>query len=210
MRSFFLNRNYPAHVIDNAIRKVSTIDRATALAPNTRTSNNRIPFTLTYHPLNNSIKPIVNRNFSLLESDSVTSNIFNDRPLFSFKRDRNLRSFLVKGVLRSANEPGTFRCSRKICYTCPHIISHTFIAGPKSSLRITDHFNCTTSNVIYCIKCSRCNLLYIGETGRRFGDRIRDHLYDVRKNDLTKPVSRHFNLPNHSLSDFIVFGLFFG
>ena len=140
--------------------------------------------------------------------ESVTSNIFNDRPLFSFKRDRNLRSFLVKGVLRSANEPGTFRCSRKICYTCPHIISHTFIAGPKSSLRITDHFNCTTSNVIYCIKCSRCNLLYIGETGRRFGDRIRDHLYDVRKNDLTKPVSRHFNLPNHSLSDFIVFGLF--
>ena len=153
MRSFFLNRNYPAHVIDNAIRKVSTIDRATALAPNTRTSNNRIPFTLTYHPLNNSIKPIVNRNFSLLESDSVTSNIFNDRPLFSFKRDRNLRSFLVKGVLRSANEPGTFRCSRKIC------------------------------------------------------DRIRDHLYDVRKNDLTKPVSRHFNSLNHSLSDFIVFGL---
>ena len=39
------------------------------------------------------------------------------------------------------------------------------------------------------------------------GDRIRDHLYDVRKNDLTKPVSRHFNLPNHSISDFIVFGL---
>ena len=53
MSSFFLNRNYPAHVIDNAIRKVSTIDCATALAPNSRTSNNRIPFTLTYHPFNN-------------------------------------------------------------------------------------------------------------------------------------------------------------
>ena len=52
---FFLNRNYPARVIDNAIRKVSTIDRATALAPNTSTSNNRIPFTLTYHPPKNYI-----------------------------------------------------------------------------------------------------------------------------------------------------------
>jgi len=49
--------------------------------------------------------------------------------------------------------------------------------------------------------------LYVGETGRRFGDRIRDHLYDIRKNDETKPVSRHFNSANHSLSDFIVFGL---
>ena len=46
-----------------------------------------------------------------------------------------------------------------------------------------------------------------GETGRRLGDRIREHLYDVRNNDSTKPVSRHFNLSNHSLSDFIVFGL---
>ena len=104
MRSFFLNRNYPARTI----RKVSTIDRVTPLAPNTRISNNRIPFTLTYHPLNNHIKPIINRNFSLLVSDSNTSNIFNDRPLFSFKRDRNLRSFLVKRVIRSVKSPALF------------------------------------------------------------------------------------------------------
>ena len=208
MRSFFLSRNYPSHVIDQAILKVSTIDRNTALTPNTRASDTeRIPFTLTYHPRNNSIKPIVHRNFSLLESDTNTSRIFNARPLFSYKRDRNLRSFLVKGVLPSDKEPGTFRCSRNRCNTCPYIVSHTSIAGPKSSVRITDHFQCTTSNVIYCIKCSRCNLLYVGETGRRLGDRIREHLHDVRTNDQTKPVSRHFNLPNHSLSDFIVFGL---
>ena len=179
MRSFFLNRNYPAHVIDNAIRKVSTIDRATALAPSSRTSNSRIPFTLTYHPFNNSIKPIINRNFSFLETDSITSNIFNERPLFSFKRDRNLRSFLVKGAFHSVKEPGTFRCSRPICSTCPYIVSHTHITGPKSSLKIIDHFNCITSNVVYCIKYSRCNLLYIGETGHRLGDRIREHMMFV-------------------------------
>ena len=62
-------------------------------------------------------------------------------------------------------------------------------------------------NVVYCIKCSSCNLLYIGETDRRLGDRIHEHLYDVRNNDSTKPVSRHFNSFDHSLSDFIVFGL---
>ena len=32
------------------------------------------------------------------------------------------------------------------------------------------------------------NKLYIGENGRRLGDRIRDHFYDIRKNDLSKPV----------------------
>ena len=50
-------------------------------------------------------------------------------------------------------------------------------------------------------------MLYIGESGRRLGDRTRDHLYDIRKNDLSKPVSRHFNSSNHSISDFVAFGL---
>ena len=47
----------------------------------------------------------------------------------------------------------------------------------------------STSNIIYCIHCSNCsnwNKLHIGETSRGLGDRIRDHLYDIRKNDLSK------------------------
>ena len=44
------------------------------------------------------------------------------------------------------------------------------------------------------------NKLYIGETGRRLGDRFREHLRDVERNDkdASKPVARHFNLPYHS------------
>ena len=40
----------------------------------------------------------------------------------------------------------------------------------------------------------------MGETGRRLGDRFREHLRDVERNnkDASKPVARHFNLPNHS------------
>ena len=38
-------------------------------------------------------------------------------------------------------------------------------------------------------------------------DRIRDHLSDIRKNDLSKPVSRHFNSSIHSISNFVAFGL---
>ena len=34
-----------------------------------------------------------------------------------------------------------------------------------STQSISDHFTCTTSNVIYCISCSLCNKLYVGEAG---------------------------------------------
>ena len=54
-----------------------------------------------------------------------------------------------------------------------------------------------------------CKKIYIGETGRRLGDRFREHLRDVEKDDkdASKPVARHFNLPNHSKQHMAVCGL---
>ena len=45
-----------------------------------------------------------------------------------------------------------------------------------------------------------CKTIYIGETGRRLGNRFREHLRDVERNDkdASKPVARHFNLTNLS------------
>ena len=76
-------------------------------------------------------------------------------------------------------------------------------------LLITDHFTCTSTNVIYCITCTLCKKLYIGETGRRLGDRFREQLRDGEKDDKNayKPVARHFNLPNHSKQHMVVCGL---
>ena len=66
-----------------------------------------------------------------------------------------------------------------------------------------------SANVIYCITCTLCKKLYIGETGRRLGDRFREHLRDVEKDDkdASKPVARHFNLPNHSKEHMSICGL---
>ena len=125
MPSFFINRQYLAGIVDRATHKAFFIDRTTTVTPKTSAAIDRIPFTITstFHPINNSIKPIVNRSFSLLNSDSSISNIFSQRPLFSFKKDRNLHTFLVKRTLPSDKEPGTFRCSLKRCLTCPFVVS---------------------------------------------------------------------------------------
>ena len=54
-------------------------------------------------------------------------------------------------------------------------------------------------------------MLYVGETGRRprVRDRFRKHLKDVKYKDRdgSKPVSKHFNLPNHSFNNVPVFRL---
>ena len=87
--------------------------------------------------------------------------------------------------------------------TCLFIQNTVNISGPKHSIKITDRFDCTSTNVINCITRKLCKMLYIGETGRRQGDRFRENLRDVKNNDkgASKPVSKHFNLPGHSFNN---------
>ena len=130
-------------------------------------------------------------------------------PLISFKRDKNIGNFLVRSAFQTSEQPGTFKCARARCKTCPFICNDEKLSGPKRSIKITDHFTCTSANVIYCITCILCKKLYIGETDRRLGDRFREHLRDAEEDDknASKPVARHFNLPNHFKQHMSVCGL---
>ena len=76
------------------------------------------------------------------------------------------------------------------------------------SLRRTLKF--ILKNVIYCITCALRKKIYISKTGRRLADRPREHLRDAEENntDASKPVARHFNLPNHSHHNMTTCGLF--
>ena len=68
---------------------------------------------------------------------------------------------------------------------------------------------CISANVTYCITCTLCKKIYVGETGRRLTDRFREHLRDVEKkrHRCLKTSARHFNLPNHSHHNMTICGL---
>ena len=66
---------------------------------------------------------------------------------------------------------------------------------------IQHHFTCTSSHLIYCISCSRCGMLYIGETGRPLRTRFGEHRRAVCANDSSQPVARHFNSGSHVITD---------
>ena len=209
MCDFFDKRGYPASVVRAGHHRAQQIDRQSSLQTSQKENNDRIPFTLTFHPQNHAVKSIILRNFKLLQNDPDTVRIFSQPPLISFKRDKNIGNFLVRSAFQTSDQPGTFKCARARCKTCYFIHNVEKISGPKRSITITDHFTCTSANVIYCITCTFCKKLYIGETGRRLDDRFREHLRDVEKdeNNASKPIARHFNLPNHSKQHMAVCGL---
>ena len=125
------------------------------------------------HPHNILVKNIILKNFKLLQHDPTTAEIFAQPLLISYKRDKNLSNFLVKSTLKSDHQPGTFKCARVRCRT--FISNANKISGPKRTVAITDHFSCIYTNLIYCITCTLCKKICIGETGRRLSDRFREH-----------------------------------
>ena len=102
-----------------------------------------------------------------------------------------------------------FTCKRTRCKTCPFTSNTVKISEPNRSVKVTDHFTCISTDVIYCITSTLCKKIYIGETGRRLADRFREHLRDAeqKNTDASKPVACHFNLPNHSHHNMSTCGL---
>eukprot|EP00061_Rhincodon_typus_P000586 g12142.t1 len=68
-------------------------------------------------------------------------------------------------------------------------------------------FTCASVNVVYCICCSQCGLLYIRETKWRWGKRFVEHLRSVRIKQLHLPVANHFFSPSYSLDVMSILGL---
>ena len=84
---------------------------------------------------------------------------------------------MLQRTLNETNYPFNAFIRRKLvrpftnnCTTCPFIENGRTQYAFNSTgqiYKIKWHSTCETSNVIYMIQCTKCNLQYIGETKRR-------------------------------------------
>ena len=102
----FFKRGYPASVVQAGHHCAQQIDRQSALQTSQRDNNDRIPFTLTFHPHNRAVKSIILENFKLLHNDPDTGRIFSQPPVIAFKRDKNIGNFRVRSVCQTSDQPG--------------------------------------------------------------------------------------------------------
>ena len=72
----------------------------------------------------------------------------------------------------------------------------------KQKWNIQAPINCQTQNVIYRLTCKKCpDFVYIGETKRRFCDRIQEYREAIYQKKLNHPIGAHFNQPGHDVMD---------
>ena len=67
------------------------------------------------------------------------------------------------------------------CNICKFSENYFYINLSKNfKLPIMVNANCNTESVIYIITCKKCNIFYIGETGKKVKLRIQKHLNNIK------------------------------
>ena len=170
----------------------------------------RIPLVLTYNPLNPNLMKIIKRHWQVLRLSPECKKLFPETPILAYRRNRNLRDTLVRASLLKPIQTVKDRklrrnkCPKPNCTWCSELkttnqitctVTGCTFCGPKN---INSHVN----NVVYILTCNQCKKQYIGETGRPFIERWKEHLYDI-KVKRPYPVARHFNeSDNHQEATF--------
>ena len=197
-----MTREYSAKIIDTAFERVKAIPREEALKKVTRNSqSDRETCVITYHPLLLSVAKVIKTHHQVMTDQSQPlKRYFNKPSLVAYKRHKNLGDILVKAKVyskrRSERSKNGFGPCQRVCTLCKTNIKTSTHSCNRTGRRwdIKSPINCVTDNVIYKLLCRKCpDFLYIGETKRRFCDRVQEHRGAISQKKTDHPVGAHFN-----------------
>ena len=126
----------------------------------------------------------------------------------------NLNTLLVNKNSQKQNLNKKF-CTKKCgnnCLACPMIYNKSFIKSNTFSLPLLNNGSCISKNVIYILICNKCDIYYIGQTGRKFIDRFSEHLRNIKNFKAfikdNSEIATHFNIKYHNYKNDLRFCIF--
>ena len=196
LKNDLISRGYKAKIIDDAFKKVQAISREDALKRVEKKKSDREVLAVTFHPSLPPISAILRKHWKVMIDDSPSlGKCFQTQSIVAYRRNKNLRDLLVKATIpnRKSERPtgGFHQCTRTSCILCAMSLTTTSHKDYKTGKqwKITRNLTCTTTNVVYKLTCKKCrDFTYIGETGRRFCDRMQEHRGYISQKIMTHPV----------------------
>ena len=144
------------------------------------------------------------KEWKRLDNMPAAKHLISSTTLCVYRQPPNLRQMLVKTrISTTPTITGNKKCMKSRCQICNIIDSRPRlkIPGTYKTVRPGNNY-CYSSNVIYLIKCKKCaSGNYIGETSTFIRLRMNNHKKSIRDYNKGLPVARHFNKPDHSISD---------
>lgn len=197
----YQDRGYPKEVVNAAVNRARGIPRQTLLEYSVKKDKSRHVFVSTFSTSSGSIRRSIRNRWELLQNESDFTGMFNDKPLFAYKRSQNLKELISK-VSSSTDiqkHKGTRQCLN--CINCNNVIGGNKLQHPQTgeSISLQHSADCNTKNVVYAIKCP-CGLLYVGKTERKLKIRITEHKSTIRNNNPNSSLAVHWNTARHTIA----------
>ncbi|OCT79983.1 hypothetical protein XELAEV_18026799mg [Xenopus laevis] len=210
LKADFINRGYNPMIIDQYIHRATRISRGHLLQYKQKPEINQVPLVVTYryNPQLRTLRKIARELQGTLHKDERLKSIFSESPFLAFRQPPNLKSLITRSALLHPTKNGTYPCGKKQCKTCPHILTSDKIPIPDTEEYSTHgHYNCSSSNVVYLIQCTKCKTggLNIGETGKSLRKRNTHHRFTITNKKLDTPIGNHFNGPHYAIKDLRIF-----
>ena len=150
LKQLLLDRKYSPGLIDSAIRKARAVPRCQAIQSVAKPkSNTRSIFPITFDTRLPNMQSIINKHWrAMVSMDSYLSDVFPDPPMIAYRRQRNIKDFLIKAKIHDSKGriggrmlQGMKKCN-KPCLACPFISEGKIIKGDKFSWNIKSNVNC--------------------------------------------------------------------
>ncbi|KAK3082683.1 hypothetical protein FSP39_002468 [Pinctada imbricata] len=197
-------RGYSSKFLERELSKVDKLKRSDILGYRHRENEiDRVPLVLTYAKQLPDVRNITHKHMNILHKSEKLQKIFKSPPILAFRRGRNLGDVLVHGkhnkIFKEKGKPEV-TCSPK-CKICPLIMRSSSLKTNNTTVKLNQYHMCKTWNAVYGIRCDKCDqFVYVGETERSIGERLKEHLADVT-HGRNKSVPNHFNQNDHSIKD---------
>lgn len=95
IKNHLRKRVYSNDIVENQLYKVDNLERENLLQYSTRKQNNRVPLVITYSKALPNIHDILRKNMIILSQSDKMKKVFNQPPIVSFRRDKNIKDILV-------------------------------------------------------------------------------------------------------------------
>ena len=179
----FSDRGFKKEEMLVAYNDVLAMDREDVLEYKSKQTSERVPYVLTYHPRLRMLGSVLKRHFHLLQTNERLRKAFQEPPMIAFRRLKNLKDILVRTRTNEMDrEPDEVkRCGSGRCKCCPHLqeTKKFSIKGREHEVRCGG--SCKSTNIIYGVKCARCEQWYVGETCMKLHERLNQHRYSTNK-----------------------------
>ena len=161
----FLKRGYPLDLLRTSALKARRTDRHSLLhtTKTNPTDNDRSVLITTFHPHDNTVRGIVQKNWDILGKSHSTLPIYERKPMVAYRRPKNIKDLLVHAdcKLKKPESQHTRNETKTFLYN-----SNTQQTTDTKQSVITQFFKANTTNHI-CASSSLSDIPTLNRTGPR-------------------------------------------